>query len=202
MLRLCVRRSLWLASVIALTVCARPSAAQTTSEFKEENGTMYKITRQVIQRPVSKTEWDQQQQTVYRERYDTQWQTNYRNYVTPVTEYRQELFLANRWNPLATPYWSYRYVPVTRWESRLEPYNVPVAQRTWVPETQTVHIPRTTTQIVTDEHVSRVALGPVSSGPSTSVMARREPIGGTKLDGDPPRGGTGWQATGEGTKLR
>jgi hypothetical protein len=194
-------RRLGFASFIALVACTRPSAAQTTSELKEEDGQLYRVTRQVIQRPVSKTEWEQQQQTVYRERFDTQWQTNYRNYVTPVTEYRQELYLANRWNPLATPYWSYRYVPVVRWESRLEPYNIPVAQRTWVPETQTVHIPRTSTQIVTDTHESRVALGPVSRGPSTSVMARREPIGGTKLDGDPPRSGTNWQPSGE-SKLR
>jgi hypothetical protein len=202
MVLLFARRTLSFASMIALVAFARQSAAQTTSELKEENGQLYRVTQQVIQRPISKTEWDQQQQTVYRERYDTQWQTNYRNYVTPVTEYRQELVLANRWNPLATPYWTYRYVPVTRWESRMEPYNVPVAQRSWVPETQTVNIPRTTTQIVTDTHVSRVALGPVSGGTSTSVMARREPIGGTKLDGDPPRAGTNWQPSGESTKLR
>ena len=132
-----------------------------------------------------KTEWDQQQQTVYHEQYDTQWQTNYRTTLTPVTEYRQELVLANRWNPLATPYWTYRYVPVVRWEARQEPYSIPLTQRTFVPEQRTVQIPRTTTEIVTDEHVSKVALGPVSGsgGLSTSPpasMAGRDTIGGIK----------------------
>jgi hypothetical protein len=164
---------------------AQRAAAQSTTEIKEENGIVYRVTKQIIQKPISKTEYDQQQQTVLRERYDTQWHTNYRTYLTPVTEYRQELFLANRWNPLAMPYWTYRYVPVTRWESRAEPYSVPVAQRTLVPEQQTVHVPRTTTQMATEVHESKVALGPASSGGWTAAgtgtsVARREVVGGVK----------------------
>ena len=164
-----------------LSAGSSPVAAQSTTALKEENGILYRVTTQVVQRPISKTEWQEQQQTVYRERYDTQWQTNYRTLLTPVTEYRQELYLANRWNPLGTPYWTYRYVPVTRWEARQEPYTVPIAQRTWVPEQQTVRIPRTTTQMATDEVVSKVAIGPATSGgtlgasPPTSVA-----VGGMK----------------------
>jgi hypothetical protein len=182
-----VRHSFVIASFasVVLSFGAQRAAGQSTTEIKEENGIVYRVTKQIIQKPVSKTEWDPHQQTVFRERYETQWHTNYRSYLTPVTEYRQELYLANRWNPLAMPYWTYRYVPVTRWESRYEPYNVPIAQRTLVPEQQTVHVPRTTTQMATEEHVSKVALGPASSGGwtaagSPSAMARRETVGGIK----------------------
>ena len=171
--------------IVSLFDSTRPAVAQTSVDYVEEGGVRYRVTKQIVPRPISKTEWDEQQQTVYRERYDTQWQTNYRTYLTPVTEYRQELYLANRWNPLGTPYWTYRYVPVTRWEARQEPYSVPIAQRTWVPEQHTVRIPRTTTQMATEEHVSKVVIGPAASGgplatsPPTAV-ARREPIGGVQ----------------------
>ncbi|MEX2140389.1 MAG: hypothetical protein WD894_14085 [Pirellulales bacterium] len=169
----------------SLAFSTRWAAGQTSVEIVEEGDVRYQVTKQVIQRPVSKTEWDEKQQTVYRERYDTQWQTNYRTYLTPVTEYRQELYLANRWNPLATPYWTYRYVPVTRWEARQEPYSVPIAQRTWVPEQQTVRIPRTTTLMATEEHVSKMVIGtatgggPMGTSPQTAV-ARQETFGGVK----------------------
>jgi hypothetical protein len=199
-----LRLSLCIASIgsLALTVGSPHAAAQSTSKIVTgADGNLYRETTQVIQRPVSKTEWDQQQQTIFRERLDTQWQTNYRTYLTPVTEYRAELYLANRWNPLAMPYWSYRYVPVTRWESRHEPYSVPITQRTLVPEQQTVQIPRTTTQIATESYTSKVYLGPATpTGSQPSMVARRESLGGTKLEGDPPRSGT-WQAAG-GTTVR
>jgi len=190
---------LWVSAlaVFAVTTISVPARAQSQSKEYEENGIRYLETRRTVQRPLLKTEWDEQQQTVYRERYDTQWQTNYRTHLTPVTEYRQELYLANRWNPFGTPYWTYRYVPVTRWEARQEPYQVPVAQRSLVPEQQTVRIPRTTQQMVTDEHISRVAIGPVNnrsgdpfaSSPNAAV-ARRDGIGGVgKLDGNLPSQG-------------
>lgn len=185
-----VRLSFCVASftLAALCIDSQSATAQSTVEYVEEGDTRYRVTKQKIQRPVSKLEWDQHQQTVFRERYDTQWHTNYRTYLTPVTEYRQELYLANRWNPLAMPYWTYRYVPVTRWESRAEPYSVPIAQRTLVPEQQTVQIPRTTVQMYTDEHVSKVAVGPATGGGWTAAgsgtsVARREAVGGLqKLD--------------------
>jgi hypothetical protein len=170
--------------VCAMSVCSDRACAQSVREFVED-GKLIRETRQTVQHPLSQTEWQQQQQTVYHEQYNTQWHTNYRTYLTPVTEYRQELYLANRWNPLAMPYWTYRYVPVTRWEARQEPYSVPVTERTWVPEQRTVQVPHTTTQMVTDEHISRVVVGPapvsgpLSTSPQTAV-ARRQPIGGVQ----------------------
>jgi hypothetical protein len=167
--------------IVSLALSTREAAGQASVEYVEEGGVRYRVTKQLVQRPISQTDWQEQQQTVYRERYDTQWQTNYRTHLTPVTEYRQKLYLANRWNPLATPYWTYRYVPVTRWEARQESYSTPIAQRTWMPEQQTVRIPRTTTQMATEEHVSKVAVGPATSGgtlgasPPTAVA-----VGGMK----------------------
>jgi hypothetical protein len=182
------RLSVALAVVFALLAAADRSAqAQTNVQFKFEDvgNTRYLVTERTVQRAVPKTDWLEQQQTVYQERYETQWQTNYRTYLTPVTEYRQELYLANRWNPLAVPYWTYRYVPVTRWEARQEPYSVPITQRSWVPEQRTVRIPQTTVQLANEQHISRVALGPAPTGgaPGTSpqtAVARRETIGGVQ----------------------
>jgi hypothetical protein len=175
-------------SALAWTVACAPSAfGQTVREF-EENGIRYLETKQVVQRPIPKTDWREQQQTVYHERYDTQWQTNYRTYLTPVTEYRQELYLANRWNPFAAPYWTYRYVPVTRWETRQEPYSVPIAQRSWVPEQQTVRVPQTTMQVATEEFVTKRAIGPANGAAPAAAsppaaIARRNVMGGIqKLD--------------------
>ena len=160
-------------SALAWTVACAPSAfGQTVREF-EENGIRYLETKQVVQRPIPKTEWREQQQTVYHERYDTQWQTNYRTYLTPVTEYRQEL---------------YRYVPVTRWETRQEPYSVPIAQRSWVPEQQTVRVPQTTMQVATEEFVTKRAIGPAggaapAAASPPAAIARRNVVGGIqKLD--------------------
>jgi hypothetical protein len=174
-------------SIAFLAVSIRSAQAQTSVQYKYEDvgNTRYLVTEQTVQRAVPTTDWLEKQQTVYRERYETQWQTNYRTYLTPVTEYRQELYLANRWNPLAMPYWTYRYVPVTRWEARQEPYSVPITQRSWVPEQQTVRVPQTTVQIASEQHVSRVAVGPaptsgaIGTSPQTAV-ARRETIGGVQ----------------------
>jgi hypothetical protein len=189
---------------VSIVSISQPAAGQTTTKYEVDGDTLYRVTKQTVPRPISKTEWDEHQQTVYREQYNTEWQTNYRTYMTPVTEYRQELYLANRWNPLATPYWAYRYVPVTRWEVRQEPYSVPVAQRSLVPEQRTVHVPRTTTQIAMDEHISRVAVGPAASSGTLSTnptaVARRDFIGGTKLENDPPS--VGWQPANGGTVRR
>jgi hypothetical protein len=208
MLHPLVRLSVCSATLTAVALCAAPHKAwaQSTSKIVTgEDGVRYLETTQRVPRPISKTDWEQHQQTVFRERYETQWHTNYRTYLTPVTEYRAELYLANRWNPLAMPYWTYRYVPVTRWESRAEPYSVPISQRTLVPEQQTVQIPRTTTQMATAEYVSRVPLGPATgdgwqpAGGGTAV-ARGNAPGGIKLNSDPPRTATGQSAGG--TTLR
>jgi hypothetical protein len=182
------RLSVALAVLFAFLAAADRSAqAQTNVEYKYEDvgNTRYLVTERTVQRAVPKTDWLEQQQTVYQERYETQWQTNYRTYLTPVTEYRQELYLANRWNPLAVPYWSYRYVPVTRWEARQEPYNVPITQRTWVPEQRTVRIPQTTVQLTNEQQISKVAVGPaptdgtIAGSPQTAV-ARRVTVGGVQ----------------------
>jgi hypothetical protein len=158
-------------AVLAVALASAPALAQAQTREVDVGGTRYVETTREVPRTILRTEWDEQQQTVYHERYDTQWHTNYRTYMTPITEYRQELYLANRWNPFGAPFWTYRYVPVTRWEARQEPYQVPIAQRTMVPHQQTVRIPRTVAQTVTDQYITRVALDPATSRSSTDPFA-------------------------------
>lgn len=172
--------------------------AQQTESIVEENGIRYRVTKQITKRPIYETKVEQQQQTVYREQYNTQFQTSYRTYLVPITEYRMEPYVANRWNPFAAPYTAYRYVPVTRWETRQEPISVPIVRRDWVPQQQTVHIPRTTTTMVEDEVVSKIALGPAtnSSGSGNTAIAQKPKV---KLDGNPPGD---WESAGGDTIRR
>jgi hypothetical protein len=166
----CFMRS-FLMIAAGMIVCLS-SSGLAAQEVKEtvENGILYRTTKQVMRRPMTETRWEEQKQTVFREQYDTQWQTSYRTLHTPVIEYQAQAYLANRWNPFGTPYWSYRYVPITRWEMRQEPMHTPITQRNWVPVEQTVHVPRTNTHLVEEEVISKVAVGPVGG---SSALARQ-----------------------------
>jgi hypothetical protein len=174
-----MRRFLMIAAgTVVGCFCASSAIAEQLVDEKVENGIRYRITKQVIRRPLTETRWEEQKQTVFREQYDTQWQTSYRTLQTPVVEYQAQAYLANRWNPFGTPYWSYRYVPITRWEIRQEPTHMPITQRNWVPLEQTVHVPRTNTHMVEEEVTSKVAIGPV--GGSTTVARQ----GGSRISLD------------------
>ena len=88
--------------------------------YVQKDGTLYRETRQVVQRPVVETRVEETTRTVYREELSTEMREEVRTYLTPVTEYRCEPYLANRWNPLATPYLSFRMVPRTCYQCRNE----------------------------------------------------------------------------------
>ena len=179
--------------IAAGTVVCLSSSSLAAQDVKEsvENGILYRTTKQVIRRPMTETRWEEQKQTVFREQYDTQWQTQYRTLHTPVVEYQAQAYLANRWNPFGTPYWSYRYVPITRWEMRQEPTHLPITQRNWVPVEQTVHVPRTNTHMVEDEVINKVAVGPV--GGSGTAIARQ---GGSRVSLD-SESSTAWKSATE-----
>lgn len=208
--------SIIIAVVLAIAAGERVAFTQATVREYEQDGVRYRETRQVTKRPINEVQYEQQQRTVYKEKYDTKVQTNYRTVMTPVTEYRSEPYLANRWNPFATPYWTYQYVPTTRWEARREEIRTPITQRNWVPEQQTVSVPKTTQRMVQDEVVSKIAIGtagntangvgsiargfnapgnasgnistdPFAAGGPSAVANRNSTWGGVKLDGEPSR---------------
>ena len=186
----------FVASLTAVFGAAAASSFGDGVRYYEENGVTYRETRQTVQRPVWVTRYEQRQQTVYQPRVTTELRDSYRTYQVPITEYRWETRWHGRWNPFVRPYTTQEMVPVTRFECRTEATKVPVARTEWVPETRVVQVPVVTQQIVSDEVVRRVvvSVAPPKLGPSN--------VGGVaRLESDPPRQGTGWQAR-AGTTIR
>ena len=48
------------------------AAAEETVRYFEQNGVTYRETRRIEPRPVTATEWEERQRTVYRDRYVTE----------------------------------------------------------------------------------------------------------------------------------
>jgi hypothetical protein len=176
-----------------LMVCASVAVGQEVRQYTE-NGTTYRETRTKSLRPVTETVFEDREQTVYRENYSTETRDVTRLVHVPVTEYRWEAYWAGVLNPFAKPHLAYRYVPVTRWELRSETISQPVTTRTMVPEKQVVKVPVTRRRMVEEEVTRRVAVNadPFNNGPT---VAKRETIGGTRLESDPPRQGADWRTT-------
>jgi len=166
--------------------------------YYEQNGVTYRETRHTIQRPVWATRYEQREQTVYKPQVTTEYRDSYQTYQVPVTQYRWTSRWHGRWNPFVQPYTTQALVPVTHFEYRTEVVKVPVARTQWIPEKRMVQVPVTTQRIVSDEVVRRVA---VSVAPRPRGAANG--IGGVaRLESDPPRQGTGWQAAKTGTTIR
>jgi hypothetical protein len=169
--------------------------------YVEQDGVLYRQTRRVVQRPVVETRMVDTARTVYREELTTEMRETARTWWTPVTEYRCESYIANRWNPLATPCVAFRMVPRTCWQCRTETVKVPVTCRRLVPVTETVRRPVTSCRMVPEEVTSRVVVRSPLPIATTVVAqpaspARYEAIGGVaRLDRDPPRQGvsTAWR---------
>ena len=185
-----------LATLLLLALLGPDWSSADEVRYYEQNGVTYCETRRTVQQRVPDTVIRERPQTVYREQLSTEIEERARTYWTPVTEYRWEAFWAGRWNPFATPYQAYRYVPRTRWEKRTEVVQVPVTRRGVVPETRTVRTPVAAWRTVQREEISRVAVsGRPGAAPLVPVdvpaLARREQVGGlSRLDNDPPRQGT------------
>ena len=190
--------------------------------YQGENGLTYKETRRIVRRPITTTDWQERQQTVYRQELRSNTRDYWQTYHSPVTEYQWLSRLHGRWNPFVVPYYTHHLVPVTRWEPRAQVVQVPSWRAEWVPETRTVRVPVSTQRMAEEEVITRVAV----SGPPTTTEPRRlaaqpapAPItnvppaasswpaassrppppryGGVVLPGDPPRHATGWRSRGE-----
>lgn len=171
--------------------------------YVEKDGVTYQETRRVVPRPVLETRMEPREQTIYRDKYSTDFHQSERKYMAPVTEYRWEPQWVTPWNPFSAPYVTYRWVPVTRWVERSETVRIPVTRREVVPEKITTNVPVTTQRIVEDEHISRVAVSAKPQGGASlrsldsdpferegdTGVASRNSIGGRRLDSDPPREG-------------
>lgn len=178
--------------------------------YIEKDGVTYQETRRVIRRPIVETKMEQRDQTIYRDKYTTDFHPTERRYVTPITEYRWEPQWVNPWNPFSSPYVAYRWMPVTRWVERTEQVKIPVTRRETVPETVKTSVPVTTQRFAEDEYVTRVAVSAKPQNaeparlnadpfgpPAQESVAQRETVGGIRqLKSDPPRYGE-WRAAGD-----
>lgn len=171
--------------------------------YYQQDGITYRETRRTVQRPVTETHLRESMQTVYREQQTSELREQVRTWWSPVTEYRCETYLVGRWNPFVQPYFSSRWVPRTRWETRSDVTQVPVTCRRLVPEIRTVQVPVTVHRMLPEEVVTRAPVGGYRLGtpatlPPSPTLARREVVGGVaRLDNDPPRYGasTAWRAS-------
>lgn len=181
--------------MVALAVwAALPSAAE-ESRLVEEGGVTYRETVRTVRRPVIQTEWQQREQTVYRQQLRTETRDTLRTYMTPVTQHEWITRLHGRWNPFAAPYFTHHFVPVTRWEQRAEVVPVPVVETEWVPEKRVVSVPVTTHTMSEERIVSRVPVAPTRAAGPTRVVVQPRPVVyeafGVALPNDPPR--QGWR---------
>lgn len=201
-----------LSGVVALTT-ASIAAAQDSVTYEKDpaTGVTYRVTRRVTQQLAPTTEMQSREQSVYTPRTTTQIQTYQQAYLTPVTEYRWVSRMRGRWNPFVQPYWAQQLEPFTRWESRQSTMQVPTTKTDWVEEKRLVQTPVTTYRTVQNETISRVAVNsvpaavPASPAPATftpvqtPMIATRTgaPLGGTRLQSDPPRTASGWRSIDE-----
>ena len=177
-----------------------PALAQEV-RYVERDGVTWRETRRIVQQPVTSTEWQTQERTVYKDQYVTEMRDSYRTVYSPVTEYRMQPRLHNWWNPFGRPYVAYHMLPSTRWETRVERVQSPVTYRQVVPETELVQVPTRSLSMREREVIDRVAVNPRTT-PSSVTAARPtqtrvaiapaplEPVGGIRrIENDPPRQG-------------
>jgi hypothetical protein len=188
------------AAVVVCLIAGIPSARPDEVRYYEQDGVTYRETRRIVTRPVCETQYRQSTQTVYRQEQTSELRETVRTWWSPVTQYCCEPYWEQTWNPFAGPCLVYRTVPRTCWEQRTEVVKVPVSSCRLVPETRTVQVPVTTQRMVTEEVITREAVGVGRpAAPTLSAVptpARPVEIGGlARLDKDPPRQGisTAWR---------
>jgi hypothetical protein len=183
-----MNRVKWIVGLLA--VCAPAASGSFAQEvtYFEKDGIRYQRTRQVNQRPITETRYEQREGTVYRDRYTTEMQDSHRTYQVPITEQQWVPGYQRTWNVFAPPVLSYRLMPVTRWETRSEMVRVPITRRDVVPEKYVQQVPVYNTRYAQEETVRDVAIGTVANG--TASVARSDSAGSTSLENDPPREGS------------
>lgn len=191
------RRGVFVATVLVSGILTPPMLAQEV-KYETKDGVRYQVSTQVVQRQVPVTVMQDRQQTVYTQQITTNHINRQQVYSVPVTQYQWESQLHGRWNPFATPYWTHNLRPVTTWQQQVANVQIPVSRAAWVPQTKTVQVPVTQYRTAEETVTTRVAMNDPQRVGSTATIAARPstpPIGGRKLENDPPRQATGlWQS--------
>jgi hypothetical protein len=183
----------------AWAACSLAASGDEVRVF-EQNGIVYRESRQVTPIGIAPPKLEPRQRTIYRERYTTELKEITRTVQTPVTQYQMTPVVERSLNPFATPYVAYRMLPTTHWVAQQQVVKIPVTRKEIVPDTITelVPVPRTSqsSQPTQPGEPSR-PLNPVPT------IAQRTNVGGvSKLESDPPRSGaTNWRPA-EATVIR
>jgi hypothetical protein len=184
LLKKCAFRTL--AMALSSAALASAGLADNVREY-DENGLRYRETTRIVQRPVYETKM--MDQTVERPSYKVDQVPTTRTVYIPITEYKQQPVMRGRWNPFIEPYYEYRLVPVTRWETKQETVNIPVVRQQAAAEKQVVQVPVTTMRMANEEFVRREiigrALGDAPAGGAAASTASRTAPGSISLK-DPP----------------
>ena len=196
-------------SCCLLALTAMPAAGQQSTTFERgADGVTYRVTRNVVDRVIPQTQLQTREEKTYQPQVTTRYEPQQQTYLTPVTQYRWVSRMKGRWNPFSQPYWRHELEPFTRWESKQQTLQTPVTSTEWVEQRRVVQVPVTTYKTVKEEFTSRVAMDGIATPPNTleprslspdggatSIAARPQslrtatPIGGQRLQSDPPRSG-------------
>ncbi len=137
-----------------LFACGSTVNAQTQDRYYEQNGVLIREQVVVERRPMAQWEWEERQETVYREEFRTTFREDQRVVQMPVT------IASSDGSP-----------PITRWETRTQIVRTPVVMRFTVPETKVTRVPVRRLGFVAEERVARIPLGPAPP-PATTTAAR------------------------------
>ncbi|MFM7845865.1 MAG: hypothetical protein ACKPEY_16770 [Planctomycetota bacterium] len=149
----------WLA-VVAGFVASSSDVAIGQDRFYEQDGLLIRETRAVERVPVVKIQWEERQQLVNAEQFQTVYRAVPETVRTPVVDYQFRASGA-AWdvNPKGTIIPGTWY-PYTRWNAQVENRQVPQSMRQVVPEWRTVKVPVRTLGFQEQERTERVVLGP------------------------------------------
>lgn len=212
-----MRRGMWATIALAAAAVGADGASAQQPEYIDKDGIRYQVIQQQVPTQVAVTEIQNKEQTTYRQQVTTENVQHQQVYHVPVTQYQVVSTLHNRWNPFAEPYWTHHYEPVTTWQQQVGTVQIPVSKVTVVPETKTVQQPVTTWKTAYNTITTHRAIGPTPTGPgANTMMAGTQPqnigatatlqpvqsqpaarvastnqLGGTAMQSDPPRYGSG-----------
>lgn len=115
--------------VIAALISAAAAASAQDVKDVEENGILYRETRQVVKQVIPDTRLEERDFTIMEQNVSTEIKEVDRVYPVPVTEYQWVPYWQRSLNPFSQPFLAYRQVAVTRWENRSERVRVPITTR-------------------------------------------------------------------------
>lgn len=146
----------------------------------ESTGMAYRKVVRNVPRSIVEQRMESQEQTVYRPETVLQSTPEVHRVYTPVTEFKWQPRVINRWNIFQNPVVAYQQIPQTHWQAHDQVINRPTMQTRWVPEKRTVQVPKPYVRNTVEQRVDLEPVGYAvresSSTPASTVAARLRPL--------------------------